>query len=111
MPYWTVAAEFKKTGQSVKAYYYPQRINSLSKANLIVDACRNQDGNVAEVETQDIALRDPNPFNLGDLQKEAYRTLKFTPSNTLAIAEKLYLSALISYPRTSSQKPNLLDQK
>ena len=56
MPYWTVAAEFKKNGQSVKAYYYPQRINSLSKANLIVDACRNQDGNVAEVKTQDIAL-------------------------------------------------------
>ena len=104
VPYWTLAAEFKKNGQSVKAYYYPQRINSLSKANLIVHACRNQDGNVAEVKTQDIALKAPNPFNLGDLQKEAYRTLKFTPSNTLAIAEKLYLSALISYPRTSSQK-------
>jgi DNA topoisomerase I len=104
VPYWTLAAEFKKNGQSVKAYHYPQRIDSLSKANLIVDACRNQYGNVAEVKTQDIALKAPNPFNLGDLQKEAYRTLKFAPSNTLAIAEKLYLSALISYPRTSSQK-------
>jgi DNA topoisomerase-1 len=71
---------------------------------LIVDACRNQDGKVAEVKTQDIEIKAPNPFNLGDLQKEAYRTLKFSPSNTLAIAEKLYLSALISYPRTSSQK-------
>jgi DNA topoisomerase-1 len=104
VPYWTVAAEFKKNGQSVKAYYFPQRIDSLSKANLIVDACRNQNGNVTEVKTQDIEIKAPNPFDLGDLQKEAYRTFKFSPSYTLAIAEKLYLSALISYPRTSSQK-------
>ncbi|HYT46298.1 MAG TPA: DNA topoisomerase, partial [Methylomirabilota bacterium] len=44
------------------------------------------------------------PLNLGDLQKEAYRVFRFSPSYTLSIAEKLYISALISYPRTSSQK-------
>jgi DNA topoisomerase-1 len=44
------------------------------------------------------------PFNLGDLQREAYIHFKFSPHKTLEIAEKLYLSALISYPRTDSQK-------
>ena len=57
-----------------------------------------------ELKLKRIVLKPPPPFNLGDLQKEAYRIFKFTPSYTLTIAEKLYLSALISYPRTSSQK-------
>ena len=42
--------------------------------------------------------------DIGDLQREAYRLFKLGPGYTLAIAEKLYLQALISYPRTSSQK-------
>ena len=44
------------------------------------------------------------PFDLGALQSEAYRIFKYTPMRTSSIAQHLYLSALISYPRTSSQK-------
>ena len=57
-----------------------------------------------ELKHQKVTLKAPTPFNLGDLQKEAYRVFKFSPSYTLTIAEKLYINALISYPRTSSQK-------
>ena len=61
-------------------------------------------GKVTEIENQKITLRAPYPFNLGDLQKEAYRIFRFSPSYTLSIAERLYINALISYPRTSSQR-------
>ena len=44
------------------------------------------------------------PFDLGALQAEAYSFFKYTPKRTSDIAERLYLEALISYPRTSSQK-------
>jgi DNA topoisomerase I len=104
VPYWTITAKFEKNGHIIKAFYQPQIIDSFSKATLVVNACRNQDGKVAGIKTKKIVLKPPPPFNLGDLQKEAYRIFKFTPSYTLTIAEKLYLSALISYPRTSSQK-------
>ena len=40
----------------------------------------------------------------GGLQKEAFRLYKLSPYQTLNIAEKLYLNALISYPRTNSQR-------
>jgi DNA topoisomerase I len=55
----------------------------------------------------------PNPpFNLTTLQTEAYKFHGITPSNTLKIAQSLYLSGLISYPRTSSQKlPDSVDYK
>ena len=44
------------------------------------------------------------PFNLSDLQQEAYSLYKLSPKQTLEIAEELYLKSLISYPRTDSQK-------
>jgi len=46
----------------------------------------------------------PIPFDLGALQAEAYGLFGYTPRRTSGIAERLYLEALISYPRTSSQK-------
>ena|SRR3989339_651079 len=53
----------------------------------------------------------PNPpFNLTNLQTEAYQLYGITPSNTLKAAQSLYLAGLISYPRTSSQKlPSSID--
>ncbi len=49
-------------------------------------------------------IQPPAPFDLTTLQTEAYKFHSITPSQTLAIAQKLYLAGLISYPRTSSQK-------
>jgi DNA topoisomerase I len=52
------------------------------------------------------------PFDLTTLQIEAYKIYGITPSETLRNAQSLYLSGLISYPRTSSQKlPESIDYK
>ena len=103
-PYWNVIADFEKNNQIIKTYYQPQHIDSKSTAENVINSCKNQLGKVTDINFQKTSLRPPIPFNLGDLQKEAYRVFRFTPSYTLSIAEKLYLAALISYPRTSSQK-------
>ncbi|HYZ49371.1 MAG TPA: DNA topoisomerase I, partial [Nitrososphaeraceae archaeon] len=103
-PYWIIIGEFEKNGHIIRANYYQRKISTLAQATLIVDACTNQDGKIIKIGKQKVTFRAPNPFNLGDLQKEAYRVFRFSPSYTLSIAEKLYLAALISYPRTSSQK-------
>jgi DNA topoisomerase-1 len=104
VPYWNIHAQFEKNGQVIELYYYPQKVRTLSYATAIVEACRGKSGKVIEINSQKISLKAPAPFNLGDLQREAYRVFKFSPSYTLTVAEKLYLNALISYPRTSSQK-------
>jgi len=103
-PYWTISAEFEKEGHIIKAHYYQQKISTLSQATSIINTCKDQDGRITKIEKQKVILKAPTPFNLGDLQKEAYRVFRFSPSYTLSIAEKLYIAALISYPRTSSQK-------
>jgi DNA topoisomerase-1 len=104
VPYWTINAEFEKGGHIIKAHYCRQRIETLSESTSILHACSSQNGKVTKIKNQRNTLYAPHPFNLGDLQKEAYRVFRFSPSYTLSIAEKLYISALISYPRTSSQK-------
>lgn len=65
---------------------------------------------VNDVKKITAKIEPPGPFNLTDLQTEASRVLKFTPKQTLEIAQRLYEDGLISYPRTSSQKlPKELD--
>lgn len=103
-PFWTICGKFEKDGQIIDAHYYQQKISTLFQATSILNACKNQDGKVAKIEKQRVTLKAPTPFDLGDLQKEAYRVFRLSPSYTLTIAEKLYIYALISYPRTSSQK-------
>lgn len=106
-PYWTITADFVKNssgGQAIHATYEKPEIDVRSEAQAVVDACIGRNGAVSGVNSNKVALRPPTPFNIGDLQREAYRLFKIPPGYTLAIAEKLYLHALISYPRTSSQK-------
>ena len=104
IPYWNITADFEKNKQIIKAFYHPQKIDSKALALTVIGACKNQFGKIIDIDNQKTSLRPPYPFNLGDLQHEAYRVFKFSPRYTLALAEKLYLNALISYPRTSSQK-------
>jgi DNA topoisomerase-1 len=115
-PYWTVTADFVKDGSGgnavVHATYEKPRVDTAAEAQAIVAACSGKEGTVASVEAKKVMLRPPTPFNIGDLQREAYRLFRASPGYTLAIAEKMYLRALISYPRTSSQKlPRSIDYR
>lgn len=58
----------------------------------------------AETKKKSQELFPPAPFDLTTLQTEAYKFFKIKPSQTLQLAQRLYLAGFISYPRTSSQK-------
>ncbi|HEV3433679.1 MAG TPA: DNA topoisomerase I [Nitrososphaera sp.] len=103
-PYWIITAQFDKDGQIFSAHYEKPKLEKHAEAKAIVDVCIGRNGTVNSVSDNKLGIQPPVPFNIGDLQREAYSIFKLSPSYTLAIAEKLYLQALISYPRTSSQK-------
>lgn len=69
-----------------------------------MNACNGKNVVVSQIKVRKIVPHPPTPLNLSDLQREVYRVFKLSPSYMLSIAESLYLSAAISYPRTSSQK-------
>lgn len=103
LPYWSIKIQFEKDNQSLLLSYIKPRISSIDEAEIVLKNCQNIDGLVSEISQTNEHLQAPYPFNLGDLQKESFRLFRFSPSYTLFIAEKLYLQALISYPRTNSQ--------
>ncbi|MDG6915967.1 MAG: DNA topoisomerase I [Nitrososphaerota archaeon] len=103
IPYWKVTGRFRKNNKEFSAGYIEEKVKTRAKAEGIRRACRGGMAVVAAVRRSTVQVSPPTPFSLGDLQKEAYRTLRIPPSTTLQIAESLYLAALISYPRTSSQ--------
>ncbi len=112
LPYWKVYAETTVSGETIPLEYGKKRLEREVNARELASECRGRDGKVVDVNKRSERLLPPPPFNLGDLQREAYRMFKMSPTATLKTAEKLYLGTYISYPRTNSQRlPPTLDLK
>ena len=102
-PVWYVSGKFDKGGSFFKANLISV-VHKSSEIEKILTSCQNETGLINEIVRRKKKINPPTPFNISNLQKEAYRIFKISPVITLSIAESLYLAALISYPRTSSQK-------
>jgi DNA topoisomerase-1 len=103
VPYWKATGVFERNGKKFTAGYAQDRIETKAFANEVKEECAGKEAVAIAVRRSTVQVGPPVPFNTGDLQMEAYRVFRFTPSKTLQIAEWLYLGALISYPRTGSQ--------
>jgi DNA topoisomerase-1 len=104
VPYWKASGIFERDGMKLTAEYARDRIETRESAEKIREECVGREAAAATVRRNTVQVGPPVPFNIGDLQKEAYRAFGYTPSRTLQIAERLYLGAHISYPRTGSQR-------
>ncbi len=94
-PYWNI---FAQVGEIMLKH--PTDIFEKEK----LDAFRKIKEGIATTTKKQESQRPGVPFDLTTLQREASRVYKFSPSQTLQLAQKLYLAGAISYPRTSSQK-------
>jgi DNA topoisomerase-1 len=103
-PYWEIKAEVEIDGKTFEAEYEKGIIETKKEANTILSECKGNNGEVEKIEVKQFQQLPPTPFDLGTLQSEAYSLFGYTPMRTSDIAQRLYLDALISYPRTSSQK-------
>ena len=103
-PYWSIKAEAEIAGSIFEAGYEKKIIETKMEANTIVDACKGKNGETEKIDVKKFQQLPPMPFDLGALQSDAYGLFGYTPMRTSNIAQRLYLDALISYPRTSSQK-------
>ncbi|MFQ5998173.1 MAG: DNA topoisomerase I [Candidatus Bathyarchaeia archaeon] len=102
-PFWIIDAEAEIGGNRFPVNFEKEAFEIKDEATSIQDRCLGKTGHVVDVDESENKRTAPEPFDLGTMQNEAYRFFRFTPKKTLDIAEHLYLDALISYPRTSSQ--------
>jgi DNA topoisomerase-1 len=103
-PYWNIKAKIKIGRRLLEAEYQKNPVEIKLEAEKIIESCQGRDGETEKVMVKTFRQMPPFPFDLGSLQREAYRLFRYTPMRTSTIAQRLYLAALISYPRTSSQK-------
>src|SRR3989344_2682915 len=98
-PYWELGC----VGKGVQFEHTHGRFVKKEEAE---SALRNSGspGIAQKLERREYSQPPAPPFDLTSLQVEAHRTLGFDPKLTLELAQTLYEAAMISYPRTSSQK-------
>ncbi|NOZ76766.1 MAG: DNA topoisomerase I, partial [Euryarchaeota archaeon] len=102
--YWEIFAELDAHGQVLRARHAEGRVFDPARAQEIMERAEGHRAVVREVERKRVENLPPPPFDLGDLQSEAYRVFGLQPKQTQDLAQSLYEAGYISYPRTSSQK-------
>ncbi|MEM7823976.1 MAG: DNA topoisomerase I [Candidatus Aenigmatarchaeota archaeon] len=103
-PYWQLQLHLLLGKLELIADYEKDKIWKEDEAKKIFAACKGKPAIVKDIVTKKYKQAPPVPFNITSLQTEAYRLFGYSPQQTMAIAQKLYTSAYISYPRTSSEK-------
>lgn len=102
-PQISLRALLSKAGQRFEARLTGS-LSTMREAKMAQSLLQGGELVVKEYEEVVETIAPPPAYNLGDLQKEASRIYGMSPAKTQRIAEDLYLDALISYPRTNSQK-------
>ncbi|MEM3506137.1 MAG: DNA topoisomerase [Candidatus Bathyarchaeia archaeon] len=100
-PYWELELHVKLNGTQAIANYEKGRIWKKEEADKILQTCKGKDAKIKDIKKKKYKQAPPIPFNTTDLQAEAYQQFKFSPQQTMSIAESLYQQGFISYPRSS----------
>ncbi|MEM7825572.1 MAG: DNA topoisomerase I, partial [Candidatus Aenigmatarchaeota archaeon] len=103
-PFWQLELHVKADGQEIIAIHQKEKFWNKEEVEKVLNDCKGKDAVVKDIKKREYKQKPPFPFNTTDLQAEAYTCFKFSPTQTLQIAESLYQQGFISYPRSSSQK-------
>src|SRR5688572_24120067 len=105
-PYWLVEARFEATGERRYAgrYLGGKRLPSEDEAKAIVDAVRDQAGEITKLEKSEQREQPQLLYDLTSLQRHANSLYGFSARRTLAGAQRLYEEhKALTYPRTNSR--------
>ena len=101
-PYWQVFLQIQDLNNKKLEVKFPKDITKEAELLKFKHLKGKKAQAITEVKQEQI--NPPVPFDLTTLQTESYKFFGLTPTQSLQIAQKLYLDGIISYPRTSSQK-------
>jgi DNA topoisomerase-1 len=103
-PFWQLELHAKVDGNKIVAMHEKEKFWKKEEVDKVLNECKGKDAIVEKIKKKEYRQKPPFPFNTTDLQAEAYAAFKFSPAQTLQIAESLYQQGFISYPRSASQK-------
>lgn len=105
--YWEIEATFNTGEETYRGKWFKgkkDRFSLRSEAEALLNGLKpGSPGRIYSVEQKETRELPPQLFNLNELQKEANKKWGLTAEQTLNIAQKLYESHLLTYPRTDSR--------
>ncbi|MCH8003452.1 MAG: DNA topoisomerase I [Nanoarchaeota archaeon] len=105
VPFWQIELQGNVNKADIIAWHKEDKFWDKKKADKVMKIVKNEKKAVVDkAEKKQFKQQPPFPFDLTSLQVEAYRCHYISPKETLQIAQELYTSGVISYPRTSSQQ-------
>jgi len=78
------------------------RFKTEAEAKAFLEKCKTAQFKVGDIQQKPTKRFPAPPFTTSTLQQEASRKLRFSVSQTMSIAQRLYESGLITYMRTDS---------
>jgi DNA topoisomerase III len=105
-PYWLVEARFEASGERRYSgrYLGGKRLPSEQEAQAIVDAVRDQAGEITKLEKTEQREQPQLLYDLTSLQRHANSLYGFSARRTLAAAQRLYEDhKALTYPRTNAR--------
>lgn len=107
-PYWTLDLGVMNAGMMCHAVWDSGRSFDKGKVDALMARCRDAVpaayAKVASTTTRDKKQGRPVPLNTVALLKACSKALGIGPHHALGVAERLYLSGYLSYPRTESTR-------
>lgn len=100
--YWVVRGAFESGGKEFSAGHAVDRFKDEAAARAVVDAVAGaSSASVTSVKRSRRTVQPPTPFNTTALMAAA-ASEGISPSQTMRVAESLYMSGYISYPRVDN---------
>lgn len=102
-PYWVLDIQLDKDGSTFLAHHTKGKFQQLADAENTIAAIRGETHALAtKVERKEVKQSSKPPFTTVDLQAAAAVRLKFSPEQTMKLAQGLFDHGLTTYHRTDS---------
>ncbi len=106
-PYWLLSLGILKRGRLIKAQWDSGRSFNQNKVDKLIATCLEESTTPSTAKVTSVVSKDkkqgrPTPLNTVAMLKACSKALGIGPHQTMQIAEGLYLSGYLSYPRTES---------
>ena len=101
-PFWQIRVQTEKS-KIPFVVISQEKYEQKNTANIVFQKLQGNSLEVQAVETKTVNQEPPLLYDLTTLQKEANSRHGFSADKTLSIAQKLYESKFITYPRTGSR--------
>jgi len=103
--YWNLLAEINIHGEIIKAKHVKSPSKDKNTIFTIYNKIRGEKfATLKDIKRNEIYIQPPTPFNTTEALKTITKILPITAKTAMRILEDLYLDALISYPRTDTDK-------